>query len=127
MLKLYKNNLAIILLASLSMSVLANTATAEKVKPVPLIYSGESIQPISDTHYRIKVSYNEAAKMRCVGFADEKSVAIDSIVVFPPYGVANMLIGENDEPITRVQCWVTSTRTEDLKRDYIQHDTSGSL
>lgn len=127
MLKLYKKKLAIIVMASLSMSVLANTSAAKTEKPAPLIYSGESIQAISDTHYRIKVTYDEAAKMRCVGFADEKSVAIDSIVVFPPYDVANMLIGENDEPITRVQCWVTSTRTEDLKRDYIQHDTSGSL
>jgi len=127
MLKLYKKKLAIILLASLPMSVLGNTSDTKTEKPAPLVYSGESIQAISDTHYRIKVTYDEAAKMRCVGFDDEKSVAIDSIVVFPPFSVANMLISESDDPITRVQCWVTSTRTEDLKRDYIQHDLTGGI
>lgn len=107
------------------MSVLADTPSAEAVQPAPLVYTGESIQPISDNHYRVKISHNEAAKLRCVGFANEKSVAIDSVVVFPPYSVANMIISDNDDPIDRVQCWVTSTREEDLKRDYIRHDTTG--
>ncbi len=99
-----------------------SAAASTEPKETKLIYTGESIQPISKNHYRVKVEYTEATKMRCVGFAEDAPVAIDSVVVIPPFAVANMITNEADKPIDKVQCWVTSTRKEDLKRDYIKHD-----
>ena len=99
-----------------------NSVTDSKHNSPTLIYKGESLHAMSDNHYRVKVVYEEAAKMRCVAYAEGVAVAIDSVVVIPPYGVANMVINDNDKPIDKVQCWVTSTRKQDLKRDYIKHD-----
>ncbi|MDR9826777.1 hypothetical protein RCJ22_14285 [Vibrio sp. FNV 38] len=91
----------------------------------PIVITGDDIQPLSDTHWRIKVSFSEAAKVRCVAFdKDEQPVSIDSIVVFPPFSVSNMYTRSNDGDITQVKCWVTSTRAEDLSNDYIRHKTS---
>ncbi|ACJ28501.1 hypothetical protein swp_1730 [Shewanella piezotolerans WP3] len=112
---------AVVLVTSLGSAASAGTWSKDSQSPV-LEFSGESIQAISKTHFRVKVAYSEAAKMRCVGFAEKQAVAIDSIVVIPPFGVANMLINETDKDIDGVKCWITSTRKEDLKRDYIQHD-----
>ncbi|CAM4149727.1 hypothetical protein [Vibrio agarivorans] len=88
----------------------------------PFVISGDDIQPLSDTHWRIKVSYQEAVKVRCVAFTeDEEAVAIDSVAVIPPYEVSNMYTREDDGDIVEVKCWITSTRAEDLGNDYIRH------
>ncbi|MDN2482701.1 hypothetical protein [Vibrio agarivorans] len=88
----------------------------------PFVISGDDIQALSDTHWRIKVSYQEAVKVRCVAFTeDEEAVAIDSVAVIPPYEVSNMYTREDDGDIAEVKCWITSTRAEDLGNDYIRH------
>ncbi|MGR5254090.1 hypothetical protein ACPV5S_18015 [Vibrio astriarenae] len=88
----------------------------------PFVMSGDDIQALSDTHWRIKVSYQEAVKVRCVAFTeDEEAVAIDSVAVIPPYEVSNMYTREDDGDIAEVKCWITSTRAEDLGNDYIRH------
>ncbi|MGR5168721.1 hypothetical protein ACPV5L_16105 [Vibrio astriarenae] len=88
----------------------------------PFVISGDDIQALSDTHWRIKVSYQEAVKVRCVAFTeDEEAVAIDSVAVIPPYEVSNMYTREDDSDIAEVKCWITSTRAEDLGNDYIRH------
>ena len=101
------------------------TPEAEEKRPnKPLVITGDKIQPLSDTHWRIKVSYAEAVKVRCVAFDEkEQAVAIDSIAVIPPFSVSDMYTREDDGKIEEVKCWVTSTRTEDLAKDYIRHDT----
>ncbi|ABV87065.1 hypothetical protein [Shewanella pealeana] len=95
---------------------------ADQTKTLPLLFKGESIQAISENHFRVKVSYSEAVKARCIGFAGKEPVAIDSVVVIPPYGVANMIIKDDDQPVDSAQCWITSTREQDLNNDYIKHD-----
>ncbi|MGR5362968.1 hypothetical protein ACPV54_19035 [Vibrio mediterranei] len=88
----------------------------------PIVITGDHIQPLSDTHWRIKVSYSEAVKVRCVAFSDnDEAIAIDSIAVIPPYSVSNMYTRKDDPKIQKVTCWITSTREEDLAQDYIKH------
>ncbi|MGR5541383.1 hypothetical protein ACPV5V_22795, partial [Vibrio campbellii] len=70
----------------------------------PFVISGDDIQALSDTHWRIKVSYQEAVKVRCVAFTeDEEAVAIDSVAVIPPYEVSNMYTREDDGDIAEVK------------------------
>ncbi len=114
---MYKSLLFTVLLSS------AVTAS-EAMRPansVDIVISGDDIQALTDTHYRVKVEYSEAVKVRCVGFYQQQPVAIDSIAVIPPYEVSNMFLREDDGGIDEVKCWVTSTRAEDLNKDYIKH------
>ncbi|GIU29448.1 hypothetical protein L2719_15595 [Shewanella schlegeliana] len=108
--------------SSFSASAAQESNKVNQAQAQPLAFSGAAIQAISENHFRVKVSYSEAIKARCVGFAGKEPVAIDSVVVIPPYGVANMIINEDDQPIDSAQCWITSTREQDLNNDYIKHD-----
>ena len=102
------------------------TPEAEEKRPnKPILIIGDSIQPLSDTHWRVKVSYAEAVKVRCVAFDEsEQAVAIDSIAVIPPFSVSDMYTRKDDGKIEEVKCWITSTRSEDLAKDYIRHKDS---
>lgn len=40
----------------------ATSETKEKRPNKPIVITGDEIQPLSDTHWRIKVSYAEASK-----------------------------------------------------------------
>lgn len=86
----------------------------------PIMITGEKIQPLSETHWRIKVAYQQAVKTRCVAFdSDGQAVAIDSIAVLPPFSVSNMYTRPEDGDIVEVKCWITSTREQDLANEYL--------
>ncbi len=87
----------------------------------PIEIKGDNIQPLSKTHWRVKVESEEAVKARCVAYSGDEAVAIDSIAIYPPFEVSEMYIREDDGEIDLVKCWITSTREQDLAKDYIQH------
>lgn len=102
---------ATLLLVTSAMSV---ASEAESI--APSTYSGAAVVKADDNHYQVRVTSLVAVKMRCVAYNDAAPIAINSIAIYPPEGIADFYIDPKEGPVTHATCWVTSTREGDREK-----------
>ncbi|MCK6262785.1 hypothetical protein KP803_05790 [Vibrio sp. ZSDE26] len=114
-----KKTLRIALLMAASVSCLSSFSAfaQEEVTSIkPTTYSGASVVKMDNNHYRVRITSLLAAKMRCVAYNNEEPIAINSVAIYPPEGVADFYISPEEGPVTHATCWVTSTREGDREK-----------
>ncbi|MGF1696058.1 hypothetical protein L4C54_10355 [Vibrio lamellibrachiae] len=105
------------LIVSTAIAFSISTANADEVTNIaPTTYSGAAVVKMDDNHYRVRITSLLAAKMRCVAYNNEEPIAINSVAIYPPEGVADFYISPEEGPVTHSTCWVTSTRDGDREK-----------
>ena len=106
-----RTTLITMLTLACSMPFTALASSTEK----PISFTGEDIHQLEVGHFQAKVTVEEASKVRCVAYNGDMPVGIDSIAIYEETELANFLIRKEEGPVDRVDCWVTSTRAEDMR------------
>lgn len=108
-------NRTTILLAILALTCSTSFTVLALSTDKPITFTGKDIHQLEEGHFQAKVTVDEASKVRCVAYNGDAPVGIDSIAIYEETELANFMIHKEEGPVDRVDCWVTSTRAEDMR------------